>query len=312
MRVADQALRRTRRASADHRRAPWSGAWGRGRRSRDGSTGSSPPREPGSSASTQRRARPAASWTRSIFARSAVTAGRASSASIERSSSSSAATSGRPASTHLGGPGIALGVLLEVARRDATPPDDLALVHVLGATDDPSIVACGTVRADDPDPGAVGHHEVDPLSTASTYDLCTPTRLTTDISTTEGTEPLGRRLERLQRAEESVDGESGLRSHRAPADPLGAAGRVPAPRGSLVAGEPFIVQFRSPPGRHRLLRAASRFSSSRMPPRAACLPTASTGRCRSSPTSPPRRARPRLGDRRRPRPGPARAARRNT
>src|SRR5918994_4524006 len=38
------------------------------------------------------------------------------------------------------------------------------------------------------------------------YDLCTPTRLTTDISATKRTEPLGRRLERLQGFEELVDG----------------------------------------------------------------------------------------------------------
>jgi hypothetical protein len=38
------------------------------------------------------------------------------------------------------------------------------------------------------------------------YDLCTPTRLTTDISTTERTEPLSRRLERLERREQLIDG----------------------------------------------------------------------------------------------------------
>src|SRR5918995_4586239 len=37
------------------------------------------------------------------------------------------------------------------------------------------------------------------------YDLCTPTRLTTDISATKRTEPLGCRLERLERGEELVD-----------------------------------------------------------------------------------------------------------
>ena len=55
------------------------------------------------------------------------------------------------------------------------------------------------------------------------YDLSTPTRLTRDISTTEGTEPLGRRLERLERRGPGRRPDQPLEPSEVRAGPRGAA-----------------------------------------------------------------------------------------
>src|SRR6188474_281582 len=76
------------------------------------------------------------------------------------------------------------------------------------------------------------------------YDLCTPTRLTTDISATKRTEPLGGRLERLQGCEKLVDGPD------QPFEPTELRRVHPEPPSSLqrltdpgVARKPFSFEF---------------------------------------------------------------------
>src|SRR5918995_594803 len=87
------------------------------------------------------------------------------------------------------------------------------------------------------------------------YDLCTPTRLTTDISATKRTEPLGRRLERLQRLEEPIDGpDQSLEAtelRRILPEPTSTIQGLADPP---VAGEPQLFEGGMSPGRHQVLR----------------------------------------------------------
>src|SRR5688572_1152136 len=86
------------------------------------------------------------------------------------------------------------------------------------------------------------------------YDLCTPTRLTTDISVTERTEPLGGRLERLERRQDLID-----RPDKA-LEATEVRGILPELPGSLqrltdarITGEPLVFEVRMAPGRHEPL-----------------------------------------------------------
>ena len=138
----------------------------------------------------------------------------------------------RPTGEHprLRRPFVALGVLLEVADGDPAPAHDLALVHVLGATDDPEHRRlAGTVRADDPDPGAVGHHEVDPLEHGPRAvrlvhpDEADDGHLSDEAYGTARPPPRTPRAAREARRRPR----SNLRSRRAPGGPLGAGEIAP-------------------------------------------------------------------------------------
>ncbi len=213
----------------------------------------------------------------------------------------------RPTGEHprLGGPVVAFGVLLEVAHGDSAPADDLALVHVLGATNDPEHRRlAGPVRADDPDPRAVGHHEVDPLEHGPRAvrlvhpDEADDGHLSDEAYGTARPPPRTPRVARgVGRRPRSI-----LRTLRAPADPLGAAELGPTTHGSRRrrrATRPRGPDVATPASVRVQPQAAVQARGS--PPRAVSPPTASTGPCRSSPPSPPRPHRPRPGGSREPR-----------
>src|SRR5262245_44687139 len=88
------------------------------------------------------------------------------------------------------------------------------------------------------------------------YDLSTPTTLTRDISATKRTEPLGRRLERLQRRQDLVDDPDQSLEPAELGRILTQLGR--SLEGLLDAGfaaEPLGFDIRMSPGGHHRLRA---------------------------------------------------------
>ena len=177
----------------------------------------------------------------------------------------------RPPGEHprLRRPVVALGVLLEVAHGDSAPPDDLALVHVLGATDDPEHRRlAGTVRSDDPDPGAVGHHEVDPLEHGPRAVRLVHPDEADDGHLSDEAYGTARPPPRTPRAARGAGRRprSNLRSRRAPEDPPGAAGLAPTTHGSRRRTR--AIRLRGPDAARRASAPAqptSRCSSSRIP-----------------------------------------------